>query len=103
MKVSFLSLFLLMASSRGFVPTAVYPSSFVKTSLSMTAESLANQKEIKVGVIGCGRIGLVHLGAITKCANVTPVIVSNPTIAKAEAGQFLVQSKCAPMQLCSSY
>jgi len=51
----------------------------------MTAESLANQKEIKVGVIGCGRIGLVHLGAITKCPNVTPVIVSNPTVSKAEA------------------
>ena len=43
-------------------------------------------KEIKVGVIGCGRIGLVHLGAITKAPNVTPVIVSNPTISKAEAG-----------------
>lgn len=88
MKVSFLSLFLLVASSQGFAPTVVYPPSFVKSSLRMTAESLANQKEIKVGVIGCGRIGLVHLGAITKCPNVTPVIVSNPTVAKAEAGQF---------------
>merc|ERR1719291_389684 len=45
----------------------------------------ADVKDIKVGVIGCGRIGLVHLGAITKSPNVTPVIVSNPTVSKAEA------------------
>jgi myo-inositol 2-dehydrogenase / D-chiro-inositol 1-dehydrogenase len=32
-----------------------------------------------------GRIGLVHLEAITKAPGVTPVIVSNPTISKAEA------------------
>lgn len=44
-------------------------------------------KEIKVGVVGCGRIGLVHLEAITKAPNVRPVIVSNPTIAKAEKGK----------------
>eukprot|EP00957_Ditylum_brightwellii_P202127 15328710-Ditylum_brightwellii.AAC.1 len=50
----------------------------------MNAES-AEVKEIKVGVIGCGRIGLVHLGAITKAPNVKPVIVSNPTVSKAEA------------------
>jgi len=42
-------------------------------------------KDIKVGVIGCGRIGLVHLEAITKAPNVTPVIVSNPTVSKAKA------------------
>jgi inositol 2-dehydrogenase len=50
-----------------------------RTSLQMSAT-----KEIKVGVVGCGRIGLVHLEAITKAPNVRPVIVSNPTIAKAE-------------------
>ena len=44
-------------------------------------------KNIKVGVIGCGRIGLVHLEAITKAPNVTPVIISNPTVSKAEAGK----------------
>ena len=43
--------------------------------------------EVKVGVIGCGRIGIVHLGAITKAPNVKPIIVSNPTISKAEAGE----------------
>jgi hypothetical protein len=31
-----------------------------------------------------GRIGLVHLEAITKAPGVTPVIVSNPTVSKAE-------------------
>merc|ERR1712176_210643 len=41
-------------------------------------------KTVKIGVIGCGRIGLVHLGAITKSPNVTPVIVSNPTVSKAK-------------------
>jgi len=35
-------------------------------------------------VIGCGRIGVVHLGAITKAPNVRPIIVSNPTVSKAE-------------------
>lgn len=31
-----------------------------------------------------GRIGIVHLEAITKAPGVTPVIVSNPTVSKAE-------------------
>jgi hypothetical protein len=30
----------------------------------------------------------VHLGAITKAPNVRPIIVSNPTISKAEAGKW---------------
>lgn len=51
----------------------------------MTAEESAEQKTVRVGVIGCGRIGLVHLEAITKAPNVKPVIVSNPTVSKAEA------------------
>jgi len=55
------------------------------TALRMTAEDSHGPKEIKVGVIGCGRIGVVHLGAITKAPNVRPIIVSNPTISKAEA------------------
>eukprot|EP00545_Synedropsis_sp_CCMP1620_P009742 CAMPEP_0119014872 /NCGR_PEP_ID=MMETSP1176-20130426/10430_1 /TAXON_ID=265551 /ORGANISM="Synedropsis recta cf, Strain CCMP1620" /LENGTH=402 /DNA_ID=CAMNT_0006968117 /DNA_START=214 /DNA_END=1422 /DNA_ORIENTATION=+ len=41
-------------------------------------------KEIKVGVIGAGRIGVVHLEAITKAPGVTPIIISNPTVSKAE-------------------
>jgi len=56
-----------------------------KVELEMTAEENTDVKDIKVGVIGCGRIGIVHLGAISKSPNVTPVIVSNPTVSKAEA------------------
>ena len=56
-----------------------------RSSLSMTAQE-NETKEIKVGVIGCGRIGLVHLEAITKAPGVKPVIVSNPTVSKAEKG-----------------
>jgi len=60
------------------------------SSLSMMAESNDSQKDIRVGVIGAGRIGVVHLEAITKAPGVTPVIISNPTISKAEkaAKQF---------------
>jgi hypothetical protein len=36
-------------------------------------------------IVGMGRIGLVHLEAITKAPGVTPVMVSNPTVSKAEA------------------
>ena len=53
----------------------------------LSSESKDEPREIKVGVIGCGRIGIVHLGAITKAPNVVPVIVSNPTVAQAEAGK----------------
>jgi myo-inositol 2-dehydrogenase/D-chiro-inositol 1-dehydrogenase len=53
--------------------------------LSMNVESNDGKKLIKVGVIGMGRIGLVHLEAITKAPGVVPIIVSNPTVSKAEA------------------
>lgn len=58
-------------------------------SLAMSVEEI-DSKEVKVGVIGCGRIGIVHLGAITKAPGVVPIIVSNPTVSKAEnaAKQF---------------
>lgn len=57
------------------------------TRLSMTVESNDQKKDINVGVIGCGRIGIVHLGAISKAPGVKAVIVSNPTVSKAEAGE----------------
>jgi hypothetical protein len=60
-----------------------------QTSLKMTPVDADNPKEVRVGVIGCGRIGIVHLGAITKAPNVRPVIVSNPTVSKAEAGKTI--------------
>jgi len=55
-----------------------------RSSLSMNIEAVET-KDIRVGVIGCGRIGIVHLGAITKAPNVSATIVSNPTVSKAEA------------------
>ncbi|CAM9755943.1 unnamed protein product, partial [Hapterophycus canaliculatus] len=44
-----------------------------------------SMKVINVGVIGAGRIGLVHLEALASCANAKPMIISNPTVSKAEA------------------
>jgi len=38
-----------------------------------------------VGIIGAGRIGMVHLEALSKCENAKAVIISNPTVSKAEA------------------
>jgi ornithine cyclodeaminase/alanine dehydrogenase-like protein (mu-crystallin family) len=58
-----------------------------KSALSMTVVEDKEIKTIKVGVIGCGRIGMVHLEAITKAPGVTPIIVSNPTVSKAEKGE----------------
>lgn len=60
------------------------------SSLSMSVETVDTKDIIKVGVIGMGRIGLVHLEAITKAPGVTPIIVSNPTISKAEAGTYCI-------------
>jgi phosphoglycerate dehydrogenase-like enzyme len=68
------------------------PSQFSRRSaLSMSVEQSTIKENIKVGVIGMGRIGLVHLEAISKAPGVTAVIVSNPTVSKAEAG---TNTKC---------
>jgi len=40
---------------------------------------------LNVGVIGAGRIGLVHLEAIANTAEAKAIIISNPTVSKAEA------------------
>ena len=56
------------------------------SALSMTTEKTETGKIVRVGVIGAGRIGLVHLEAITKAPGVVPVIISNPTVSKAEKG-----------------
>jgi phosphoglycerate dehydrogenase-like enzyme len=78
-----------------FVPQSVSsyafqgPSRLVRRSaLSMNVEQAATKENIKVGVIGMGRIGMVHLEAISKAPGVTAVIVSNPTVSKAEAGMY---------------
>jgi hypothetical protein len=57
-----------------------------RSSLSMSIEEVPLKENIRVGVIGMGRIGVVHLEAISKAPGVTAVIVSNPTVSKAEAG-----------------
>jgi hypothetical protein len=57
--------------------------------LSMNVENVET-KTIKVGVIGAGRIGLVHLEAISKAPGVIPIIISNPTVSKAENGEQLL-------------
>ena len=85
MKLSIVALVALAASNVQAFTMA--PSGVAqRTALRMTVEE-KEAKEIRVGVIGCGRIGIVHLGAITKAPNVTPVIVSNPTVSKADAGK----------------
>ncbi|KAL1508297.1 hypothetical protein AB1Y20_004409 [Prymnesium parvum] len=40
---------------------------------------------VNVGIIGAGRIGIVHLEALASCAKANPIIISNPTVAKAQA------------------
>ena len=42
--------------------------------------------DIRVGVIGTGRIGLLHLEALTKAPGITPTICANPTIGRAREG-----------------
>ena len=83
----------LVKESYGFAFTNVgrSPASIASTQLRMTAEERDVPQVVKVGVIGCGRIGLVHLEAITKAPGVVPVIVSNPTVSKAEAGKKNVE------------
>jgi hypothetical protein len=57
-----------------------------RSAMFMNVEQAETKELIRVGVIGMGRIGLVHLEAINKAPGVIPVIVSNPTISKAEKG-----------------
>lgn len=78
---------LLAASASSF--TAPQQHALRSSPLMMTSESGAREP-IKVGVIGCGRIGIVHLGAINKAPGVVPVVVSNPTVSKAEDGESIV-------------
>ena len=77
----------LLPAAAAFAPAARdAASAATATRLAMTVEEAAARDPVRVGVIGCGRIGLVHLGAINKAPGVLPVVVSNPTVSKAEAG-----------------
>lgn len=90
MKVFNTAAVLLVAiASRSAVAFMGPQTSFQRASVvpKMVVEN-ADAKDIKVGVIGAGRIGIVHLEAITKAPGVTPLVISNPTISKAEAGTF---------------
>ena len=74
-------------SSFGVMKTTTATTTRSSSSLQMNVVNGETKPTIKVGVIGMGRIGLVHLEAITKAPGVTPVIVSNPTVSKAENGK----------------
>eukprot|EP00310_Coccolithus_braarudii_P023452 CAMPEP_0183340224 /NCGR_PEP_ID=MMETSP0164_2-20130417/6848_1 /TAXON_ID=221442 /ORGANISM="Coccolithus pelagicus ssp braarudi, Strain PLY182g" /LENGTH=415 /DNA_ID=CAMNT_0025510325 /DNA_START=39 /DNA_END=1286 /DNA_ORIENTATION=- len=50
-----------------------------------TSANMATDGVVGVGVIGAGRIGLVHLEALASCESARAVIISNPTVSKAEA------------------
>jgi len=52
---------------------------------SPRASSRTQLQMVNVGVIGAGRIGVVHLEALSGCEGATPIIISNPTVSKAEA------------------
>ncbi|CAN0094401.1 unnamed protein product, partial [Discosporangium mesarthrocarpum] len=69
-----------------FVPTSSHSAPLRAEGLDVgvTAPALS-MKTINVGVIGAGRIGLVHLEALASCANSKPIIISNPTVEKAKA------------------
>jgi hypothetical protein len=82
-------------SAAAFAPTTTQNGAR-SLALRMTTESAAKDP-VKVGVIGCGRIGIVHLGAINKAPGVIPVIVSNPTISKAENGKCMLMMVSAKL------
>ena len=55
---------------------------------------LADDGVLGVGVIGAGRIGLVHLEALSLCESAKAVIISNPTVSKAEAAAVKYKLDC---------
>ena len=61
------------------------PSNKLPVNTVRRAASTAPEMVVKVGVIGAGRIGLVHLEALSQTQDAECVIISNPTVSKAEA------------------
>lgn len=65
---------------------------------------------VSLGWLLSCRIGLVHLEALASCANAKPLIISNPTVSKAEVSYcdsgatFVVISffLCALLWLCNT-
>ncbi|KAL9183845.1 hypothetical protein ACHAXT_004701, partial [Thalassiosira profunda] len=72
---------LLASQAAAFAPPS---SRLARPSALQMSTDTGNKDPVKVGVIGCGRIGIVHLGAINKAPGVLPIVVSNPTVSKAE-------------------
>ena len=88
--VSVVESFVPLAMPRSFISNPRLASGVVDASEPADAnwkeeKSTELDKAIRVGVIGCGRIGIVHLGAIQKVPGCEVVVVSNPTMSKAEA------------------
>ena len=75
---------LLASQAVAFAPPS---SRLARSSALQMSTDTGNKDPVKVGVIGCGRIGIVHLGAINKAPGVLPIVVSNPTVSKAEKGK----------------
>ena len=106
---------LVLGGALGFVPGAprarqVGPGSLAGQAVGPAVERAARRtlvrvrasageakKQVGVGVIGCGRIGLTHLEALAECPECKVHIVSNPTVSKAEAAakQWGVPRFCA--------
>jgi hypothetical protein len=58
------------------LPTPVSGHGARSLALQMTTDS-GTKDPTKVGVIGCGRIGIVHLGATNKAPSVISIVVSS--------------------------
>lgn len=74
--------FLAPSSSR--LPSASFNLHAASSKSQSTRLGAMTMKEIGVGVIGAGRIGIVHLEALAGCPNAKPIIISNPTVSKAQ-------------------
>jgi len=85
-RVSIVAFLVAGSSVSAFAPARNAAITRSVSALRMSSDA-GNKDPVKVGVIGCGRIGIVHLGAINKAPGVVPIVVSNPTVSKAEDGE----------------
>ena len=77
----------ILSSSRGLAAGLVMQRSVAVPRLTCSSGCsmrLADDGVLGVGLIGAGRIGLVHLEALSRCESARAVIISNPTVSKAE-------------------
>uniref|UniRef100_A0A6V1RSK2 Gfo/Idh/MocA-like oxidoreductase N-terminal domain-containing protein n=1 Tax=Heterosigma akashiwo TaxID=2829 RepID=A0A6V1RSK2_HETAK len=86
-QVSAFSTGLVNLNARPVVHSKFVSGSSLKAVVPQASSSASplSMKTINVGIIGAGRIGLVHLEALSACPDATPIIISNPTVSKAEA------------------